>query len=185
MIGSLRGIILEKYLTAVLLEVHGVGYRVTLSTHALSACSSQGELFCYIHDHIREDAHELYGFLQSADMELFEQLISISGVGPKVALTILSLGTADTVCRAIMDGDLTRLTSVPGVGKKTAQKIILELKGQLVESDDASGEDHEVVEALQSLGYSASQARDVLKHVPSEITNPSDRVRQALKFLGK
>lgn len=183
MIGSLRGQLLEKGPTWLLLEVFGIGYRIRTSPAVLSNIHANGETFLYTHDHIREDVHDLFGFLSMDDLELFEQLLSISGVGPKSALTIMSVGTADQVRKAIMSGDIAMLTSVPGVGKKTAQKIVLELKGQLVDADSGEGPDTDVVDALVGLGYSAQQSRDVLKYVKA--TEPSEKIREALKYLSK
>lgn len=185
MIGSLRGRVLEYSANAVLVEVYGIGYRVLVPTSVVTLLKTNEEVFFYIHDHIREDAHDLYGFISSADLGLFDQLLTISGVGPKVAMTILGIGTADTVRHAIMSGDLDTLTSVPGVGKKTAQKIILELKGQLVESGGASPADQEVTQALQGLGYTAAQAREVVKQLSPELSTTSDRIREALRWLAK
>jgi Holliday junction DNA helicase RuvA len=183
MIGSLRGTLIELGVNWVLLEVGGVGYRVQLSSSVLSLLRTGQEQFFYIHEQLREDAHELYGFLASQDLVLFNKLLSVSGVGPKVAMTLLSLGSADAVQRAVMSGDLETLTSLPGVGKKTAQKIILELKGQLVEAEGVSSTDRDVADALQGMGYSAVQVRDALKQVPSEVTDPSERIRAALRLL--
>lgn len=185
MIGSLRGVILEYTVSTVLLEVGGVGYRVLVPSSVVTQLKTGDQAFFYTHDHVREDSHDLYGFLSSADLTLFDQLLGISGVGPKVAMTILGIGTADTVRRAIMAGDLETLTSVPGVGKKTAQKIILELKGQLVELAGSSPMDQEVIQALQGLGYTAVQAREVVKQLSPELTNTSDRIREALRWLAK
>jgi len=185
MIGSLRGRIQEVSGTSFLLEVSGVGYRIKVSPSVLSSLKVGGEAFLYIHDHVREDARDLYGFLSLEDLQLFEQLIGISGVGPKLGLTILSVGSVETVRRAIMSGDLVTLTSVPGIGKKTAQKIILELKGQLVEASLESSGDREVVEALQSLGYSSHQAREAMKGVSSDTKDVSERVREALRLLSR
>ncbi len=183
MIGSLRGKVIEKGPTWLLLEVFGIGYRIRTSPAILSTITSQGETFLYTHDHVREDVHELFGFLSMDDLELFDRLLSISGVGPKSALTIMSVGSADQVKKAIMSGDLAMLTSVPGVGKKTAQKIILELKGQLVDADTSEGPDTDVMDALIGLGYSTQQAKDVLKYVTA--TEPSEKIREALKYLSK
>lgn len=183
MIVSLRGRILEKAVNWVLLEVGGIGYKIGVSPAVLGQIHQDGETFLYVHHHVREDAEDLFGFLALADLELFHKLLSISGVGPKSAMTIMSVGPADQVRKAIMSGDLAMLTSVPGVGKKTAQKIILELKGQIVEPDDQANADIDVVDALVGLGYTAQQAKDVLKHVKSE--EPSDRIREALKYLAK
>ena len=176
---------IEKFNLSVLLEVAGIGYQVKLSPAALSDLKDGEEAFLYTHDHVREDSHDLYGFLESEDLILFEQLLGISGVGPKVAMTILSVGSADTVRRAVMNGDLATLTSVPGVGKKTAQKIILELKGQLVEATIESSADRDVIEALQSLGYSAQQAREAVKQISPDVVDTPARVREALRLLSK
>lgn len=185
MIGSLRGRLLEIAGMAALLEVGGVGYWLRVTPATLSRLNVGDEAFVYTHDHVREDAHELFGFLSSEDLRLFGQLLGISGVGPKSAMTIMSVGSADTVRRAIMAGDLETLTSVPGVGKKTAQKIILELKGQLVEAESEDSGEREVVDALVSLGYSASQARDALKSIPADVADTSERIREALRRLSK
>lgn len=185
MIGSLRGVVTDTFTGSLLLEVQGVGYCVHASNPTLSKLTAGVETRLYIHDHIREDSHDLYGFLSQEEQQFFEQLISISGVGPKVALALLS-GGFDAVRRAVMAGDLTMLTSIQGVGTKTAQKIVLELKGQLVDEEDAiEGGDQEVVDALVGLGYSASQARGAVKHLDPSVTDSSERVRQALKLLSK
>ncbi|MBP9762882.1 Holliday junction branch migration protein RuvA [Patescibacteria group bacterium] len=183
MIGSLRGTLIELGGNWVLLEVGGVGYRIQLSSSVLALLRVGQEQFFYIHEQLREDAHELYGFLSSQDLILFNKLLSVSGVGPKVAMTLLSLGSADAVQRAVMSGDLETLTSLPGVGKKTAQKIILELKGQLVEAEGVPSADRDVADALQGMGYSAAQVRDALKQIPSDLTDPSERIRAALRML--
>jgi holliday junction DNA helicase RuvA len=183
MFGSLRGRIISLHPTSVLLEVGGVGYRVNAAPSTVSKLAIGEEPLIFVHDHVREDARDLYGFLSEDELALFERLINISGVGPKAGMSILSVGSAEAMKRAIMAGDLTTLTSAPGVGMKIAQKIVLELKGQLVDADVATGPDREVVEALISLGYSASQARQALKAVSPEVTNVSDRVREALRNL--
>ncbi len=183
MIGSLRGTLIELAATWALLEVGGVGYRVQVSSSVLSLLHVGQEQFFYIHEQLREDAHELYGFLSSQDLALFTKLLSVSGVGPKVGMTLLSLGSADVVQRAVMQGDLETLTALPGVGKKTAQKIILELKGQLVDPEQVSSTDCDVADALQGMGYTAAQVRDALRVVSADIKDPSDRIRAALKVL--
>ncbi|KAA0206743.1 Holliday junction branch migration protein RuvA [Candidatus Uhrbacteria bacterium] len=183
MIASLRGSILEKGPNWVLIEVAGIGYRVRATPSLVSDLRQDVEAFIYIYHHVREDAEELFGFKSMADLDLFNSLLSISGVGPKAALTILSVGSSDQVKRAIMTGDLATLTSIPGVGKKTAQKIILELKGQLVEEDSSSGIDSDVLDALVGLGYPAQQAKDALKHVNAD--DPADKIKEALKLLAK
>lgn len=183
MIASLRGNILEKGPNWVLIEVAGIGYRVRSTPSLVSDLRQDADAFLYVHHHVREDAEDLFGFKSMADLDLFNSLLSISGVGPKAALTILSVGSSDQVKRAIMTGDLATLTSIPGVGKKTAQKIILELKGQLVEEDSSSGIDSDVLDALVGLGYSTQQAKDALKHVKTD--DPADKIKEALKLLAK
>lgn len=183
MIGSLRGEIIEISTSWILLEVGGVGYRVQIPLSLLSLLKQGQEQFVYIHEQLREDTHELYGFLSSQDLALFTKLLSVSGVGPKVAMTLLSMGSADTVQRAVMSGDLESLTSLPGVGKKTAQKIILELKGQLVEEEQVPSVDRDVADALQGMGYSSVQVRDALRQISSDVTDPSERIRAALRIL--
>jgi Holliday junction DNA helicase RuvA len=183
MIGSLRGVILEVNPPKILLEVASVGYVISMSHACLSGLRAGDEVFLHIHDHVREDSHDLFGFLSNEELRLFERVISISGVGPKIGLAILSSGNVDTVKKAMINGDLTTLTSVPGVGKKIAQKIILELKGQIVEEDISSIADQEVIDALVSLGYSIAQAKEAIKIIPSEITEVSERVRSALKMI--
>lgn len=185
MIGSLRGRVLEVHPTFALFEVNGIGFFLKASIPTLTSWKAGDERLVYIHDHVREDARDLYAFSTHDEMQFFEKLIAVSGVGPKVALTIMSAGSLDTVRRAVMAGDLATLTSVPGVGTKTAQKIVLELKGRLVEEDDAPPGDRDVMDALMSLGYSSSQARDALKHVSTSVTDTSERVREALRNLSK
>jgi Holliday junction DNA helicase RuvA len=183
MLGSLRGCIISLTPAQILLEVGGVGYRINAAPSTISRLAIGEEPLIFVHDHVREDAHDLYGFLSEDELALFERLIAISGVGPKAGMSILSIGSVEAMKKAIMAGDLTVLTSAPGIGMKIAQKIVLELKGQLVDADVATGPDREVVDALISLGYTASQARQGLKAVAPEITNVSDRVREALRNL--
>lgn len=185
MIGSLRGRVIDIHASFCLLEAGGVGYSVKAAPHTLSALKTGQDVFLHIHDVVREDARELYGFLSRPELELFERLLSVSGVGPKVALTVMSAGTPDALKRAILQGDLAFLTSVPGVGTKTAQKIILDLKGQLVEAGEYAGADGEVIEALVSLGYPAAKAREAVKAVSKDVTDVSERVREALRQLGR
>lgn len=183
MIGSLRGRVTSLSPVQALIEVGGIGYRVHGSPNTLSHLTMGEETLIYVHDHIREDAHDLFGFLSQEELSLFERLISISGVGPKAGMSILSVGSVESITRAIMNGDLSVLTSAPGVGTKIAQKIVLELKGILVDADLAPGPDREVVDALVSLGYSASQAKNALKMIPPDVTDVSERVKEALRNL--
>ncbi len=185
MIGSLRGRVIELHPSYLLLETAGVGYRVRTTPGVIGELKTNTDVFLYIHENIREDAHDLFGFLKSDDMDLFQSLLSVSGVGPKVALVLLSLGGANTVRNAILKGDITFITSAPGVGKKMAQKIFLELKGQLVEEETESALDKDVRDALVGLGYSSQQAHEAIKQISPETQDTSDRIREALRHLSR
>lgn len=187
MIRTLRGTVLEVHASFCILEVSGLGYEIRTTGSILSNLSGNTgqSTLLYIHDHIREDSHDVYGFVSYGDLELFERLLSVSGVGPKVALTLMSAGSAASVRKAILDGDLTFLTSIPGVGKKTAQKIVLDLKGRLVEEEGLGEGDAEVVDALVSLGYASGDARKAVQLISPDIVDVSARIREALKRLSK
>ena len=166
MIGFLRGVLLQKNPQDLLLDVGGVGYRVLapVSTFCkLGDHGAQAELL--IHTHVREDQLVLYGFATTAELELFEKLISVSGVGPKVALGILSGIETDDLVHAIRGNDLARLTRVPGVGKKTAERLVLELKDKMAhlktdssQPPPASPKRADLLSALANLGYSSAEA---------------------------
>lgn len=185
MIGSLRGTVLEVHSDFFLLEVQGVGYRVRAHSGQLAALQSGGLALMYIHEHIREDAHELFGFATYDELTTFELLLGVQGVGPKVGLAVCGSGKPDELRARVAKGDVDWLSSLPGIGKKTAQKIVLELKGQLVEPTGESQADAEVATALTNLGYSSFQAKDAIKCLSAEIVEPEARIRAALKILMK
>lgn len=185
MIGILRGEVIEKTTSVFILDVRGVGYEIKAHSRLLSELSVGDEPSIYIYEHIREDAHDLYGFATRDELEVFEILISINGIGPKVGLAICGSTTPGELRERVTKGDAGWFASLPGIGNKTAQKIILELKGQLVEVESSSEEDVELIEALKGLGYKSAQAKEVVKSVAIEITDPSERVREALKILSK
>jgi Holliday junction DNA helicase RuvA len=189
MISQLEGKIAGIKGNAVTLMVGGVGYQVFLSAYTLGKVAGQEQTLFYIHTHVREDMLALYGFLNEEELAMFELLISISGIGPKVALSILSIADVKTIRTAVVNKDPSILTRVSGVGKKTAERVIVELQNKV---DALSGEDQEnalsgqeALEALTSLGYSVSQAREALKLVAPDVQDVSARIRQALKNLGK
>lgn len=179
MIASISGTILTKGKDFAVVENHGIGYKIYIPGPILDALSVGATATLHTHDHIREDAHDLFGFTENTDLALFEKLISVSGVGPKMAMTVLSLG-ANRVRDAIAKGDVGILTSASGVGKKTAQKIVLDLKGILSEQGIAPA-DTDAVDALRRLGYSATEARDALAMVAGE--TPEEKIKAALKIL--
>lgn len=190
MIGQLTGQVSHKGDRFIILEVVGVGYHVNLSLETLKRVEKeQANLKFWTYLAVRENALDLYGFLEQRELEFFELLISVSGIGPKSAITILSLAPPETLEKAITSSDAGYLTKVSGIGKKSAEKIVLELKDKL--SDIAGLSDHELrgeseaIEALQALGYSLREAREALKNVPDTIIDTGEKVKQALKKLGK
>ncbi|MFZ2299779.1 MAG: Holliday junction branch migration protein RuvA [Candidatus Moraniibacteriota bacterium] len=189
MIAQLEGKIAGVRGNAVILMVGGVGYQVFLSAYTLGKVAGQEQVLLHIHTHVREDQLALYGFLSEDELSMFELLISISGIGPKVALSILSIADVKTIRTAIVNKDPSILTRVSGVGKKTAERVIVELQNKVesVDIEDQAGAlaGQDAIEALTSLGYSISQAREALKSVPTDVTDVGARIRQALKNLGK
>jgi len=186
MIGSIRGKIILKQERFVIVEAHGVGYKVSLSPDTISKLKDAEESFFYIHTHIREDAFDLYGFIDYEELEFFEMLINVSGIGPKGALAILTVANTDTLKRAIKTSDLPYLTKISGIGKKTAEKMVIELRDKIGEVATKGNlrEELDALEALKSLGYSQNEARETLKRVSPEL-DTNKKIREALKILGK
>lgn len=195
MIGFLRGVLLRKNPQELLLDVGGVGYRVLvpISTFCrLGELGAQAQL--QIHTHVREDQLVLYGFATATEQELFEKLIAVSGVGPKLALGVLSGIEADDLVHAIKANDVARLTRVPGVGKKTAERLILELKDKIGALSTAASEPAppspkraDLLSALANLGYSAAEAdraaAEVLRAQPEAPLG--DLLRAALRVISR
>jgi len=189
MISKISGKIILKTDKFVVIDVGGIGYKIGVSTDTLAKIKNKEEVSLWTHLHVREDALDLYGFEDLSELEFFEMLIGISGIGPKSALGIIGVAPIETLKKAIASGDNSYLTKVSGVGRKTAEKIVLELRDKLsalghkAEYGELSGE-LDATLALQSLGYTQNEARDALKKVPTDITNTSARVKEALKILG-
>ncbi len=178
----------EKF---VVVRAGDIGYKVFAGADTLAKMPQiGGGVKFWIHDHVREDARELYGFLHYAELELFEMLIAISGIGPKGALGILNIAPVDTLKKAIAAGDTSYLTRVSGIGKKIAEKVILELRekmagrGVSVTAPELKDE-ADALDALVSLGYSPREAREALSGVPAEGANLERRVKEALKKMNK
>lgn len=183
MIGYLEGKIRAVGDKFIILNVGGVGYKVYCDmSNYLNKAGENLELS--IHTIVREDALELFGFEKEEDLKLFEKLISISGIGPRGALQILTSAPSEKLFQAIQDGDLALLTSVQGIGKKTAEKIILELRGAISDLT-FSNKDEEVILALKSLGYSERDATQVVKTLDMKDAGTEEKIRKALKYLGK
>ncbi|MEA3226813.1 MAG: Holliday junction branch migration protein RuvA [Planctomycetota bacterium] len=184
MIITLKGKLTLKSDGWAVIETVGVGYQVFLSSGTLAELPDwQGEVELWTHEHIRDDARDLYGFQTQQERHLFLRLLDVSGVGPKMALNILSLGKAEEIERKIDEGDVTWISCVPGVGKKTAQKIILELKGCLAGVTAGDSASEEVVSALMNLGYPRDQARAAASGISEG--SVEGRLKTALKALAK
>ncbi|MGZ4691396.1 MAG: Holliday junction branch migration protein RuvA [Acidimicrobiia bacterium] len=192
MIGSVRGSVLERSATGeVLVEVGGVGYRCLVPLGAIPALAPAAQTFLFTHLHVREDAMTLYGFPTRDERDTFEVLIGASGVGPKLGLAMLSVHPPTALRRCVADDDLDSLCLVPGVGKRTAQKLMIELKNRLgvpdVDLVEPGGESRptarsEVRAALTELGYAPEEVRVALSELPSDGTI-GDLLRAALKRL--
>jgi Holliday junction DNA helicase RuvA len=184
MIARLRGTPVAHRPDGLVLDVDGVGYLVAATPSAVRKADGVGEVTLEIHTHVREDALQLYGFADTAERELFEHLLSVGGVGPKVALAIVSGSSPSELRRAIALEDTARFESIPGIGKKTAQRVVLELKekvGAGAPSPEATSDGHLVArDALVELGYSVADAERALAVVDPALP-AEERVREALK----
>ena len=191
MIGRLSGQLLQKNPPQVLLDVHGVGYELDVPMSTFYNLPETGQpAMLLTHLAIREDGHFLYGFLTENERFAFRQLLKISGIGARTALSVLSGLSVDDLAAAVAQQEIGRLTRVPGIGKKTAERLLLELKGKLAEStaigalpavDDAS---QDILNALLALGYNDKEAGAAMKQLPTGV-GTSDGIRQALKLLSK
>ncbi len=174
-----------------MIDVGGIGYRVFASPDVLRKAKKEETIKLWTHLHVREDGMELYGFSQYAELDFFETLIQISGIGPKSALGVLSVAPLDILKRAIASGETSYLTQVSGIGKKIAEKIILELRDKLgkvgfgAEEGGFMKEEEDVLRALRVLGYSYQEAREAIKQLPPDIVGTQGRVKEALKILSK
>ena len=190
MIGRISGVLAEKNPPQVLVVAAGVGYEIDVPMSTFYPLPRAGEEVTLLtHLVVREDAHLLYGFLTAAERAAFRQLLKISGVGPKVALSVLSGLSVDDLAAAVATEDAARLTKVPGIGKKTAERLVLELRDKLpkvalVARTDGRAASGEVVSALLALGYNDREAQAAAKGLPADL-QLADAIRQALKALAK
>lgn len=192
MISHLSGKALHTTDKSVTLDVSGVGYLVYTTTDTLFQINSLGEntVHLWTHMSVRENAIELFGFFNIEELEFFQMLIEISGIGPRGALGIIGMGSVDTLKNAIASGDTGYLTKVSGIGRKTAEKIVLELRDKLslrghsAESGTLRSES-DVAQALMSLGYQQHEIREALKDLPPTAIDTNSRIKEALKILGK
>lgn len=187
MIAKVEGIVWDinpKFLTV---GVGGIGFKIYATSETKEVSQKGADISLFTHLAVREDALDLYGFLTEEELNFFEMLISISGIGPKTALNVLNVSSVLALKRAIGANDISHLTKVSGIGKKVAEKIVLELKDKVsADTSDISLRDEvDAIEALKSLGYSQKDAREALKQVEKSFTKTGDRIKEALKILGK
>lgn len=192
MISRLTGTIAHIDPKYIVLDVGGVGYKVFTTVDSLSKLGKEKEATTFwTYLAVRENALDLYGFSSLSELNFFELLITVSGIGPKTALGILNAAPVSALETAIQTGDTSHLTKVSGIGKKVAEKLVLELKDKVEkishteESKTAMKTESDALEALKALGYSQHEAREALKELPKSITKTSDRIKEALKILGK
>lgn len=190
MIGALRGIADTPITNPLLLMVGGVGYRVAVPEQVRKDIRRDEPVTLYIHTHVREDALDLYGFLTKEELTLFELLLSVSGIGPKTSLAIVDRGAAG-VRSAIAAADVSFFTTIPRLGKKNAQKIIIDLKSKIGSIEelnltaDERGETKDLLEALESMGFAKKEAITAINQIKTTDVSMEERLRQALKLLSK
>lgn len=188
MISSLSGTVRHKDLHYLVVDVGGVGYKIAVTTETALEASPSSPIFLWTYLAVRETALDLFGFPEKEGLETFELLITISGIGPKTALGILNVASPATLRQAVASADTSYLTRVSGIGRKNAEKIVLELKDKLKfsESDrSVAASEGDALEALVSLGYSERDAREALKKVSKDIKDAGKRVKSALKLLSR
>ena len=186
MIAQLHGSVLQKNLGGVVIDVGGVGYKVFTSASTLEKihAGETATLFTYLA--VRENAMDLYGFFSEEERDFFELLITVPGIGPRSGITILSLTAVPALQNAIASEDYTYLTKVSGIGRKTAEKIVVGLKDKVgVATAPQSQGMNDVVDVLESLGYSAREVQEALRKIPKETTDTGERVKAALKSLSE
>ncbi len=196
MIAHLTGKIIARDEDSIVVDVAGVGYGVHISAHTHEKVATVNDISLFVYTHVREQEITLYGFMAQEEKELFVALLTISGVGPKAAMNILSIAPPQTILTAIAHSDASLLTKVSGIGKKTAERIVLELHNKVQklrenmpqDSDTHSTDDIDAIDALVGLGYSVAEARDALRAVSSDLpptATMTDRIRAALKYAGQ
>lgn len=187
MISHIKGTVLHTEPGVVIIDVGGVGYTVHVARDTASKIKIGATALFWTHMAVRETAMELFGFADRDELAFFEMLLGVPGIGPRSALAVLSLAKPEVLKKAVAEENITYLTKVSGIGKKTAERIIVTLKDKFTKDGGIAGElgdDADVVEVLVSLGYSQTQARDAVKKIDETKVGASERVKDALKILG-
>ncbi len=191
MLSFIKGKVKFREGNFLVVENNGLGYKIFVSAEIFLKAKPEETIELYLHQHVREDALQLFGFEEYEELKLFEQLISISGIGPKTALGVFAEASLADIISAIVNGDASILKKVSGIGNKTAERIVLELKNKItagtavnkLKSKEELNTDGDAVEALVSLGYSTGQAKEALNKVSKDVQDVREKVRQALKNL--
>jgi Holliday junction DNA helicase RuvA len=192
MISYLKGKVVLFRWGLIILDVNGVGYKVCVNPQINiknNIIDTKEDVELFVYENIREDTDDLYGFLTYQELELFEKLISVNGVGPKAGINIMSSGKPEAIISAILSDNLGFFTAVSGIGKKAAAKIILELKSKIGGGTDIElgqfDQSNDVIDALEALGYKKQELTTILSKIPKEIVATEDKIRWCLKNLGK
>ena len=190
MIRQISGTVIHKDESSVILDTGGVGYKVFVAadTNEALVASDGAPVTLWTHLAVRENAMDLYGFLSPKELDFFEMMIGISGIGPKKAMGIISAASFQTIRRAVGAGDSSFLQKIPGVGRKNAEKIIMELSDKLSRDEEDGAvvkEEIDAHEALKALGYSFKEAKEALALVGKDVQGTNERIRAALKVLGR
>jgi Holliday junction DNA helicase RuvA len=190
MIGLLTGTVYQKLKNPIILMVGGVGYCVHVPPNVLNVLTQDATHTLFIHTHVRDDALDLYGFSSQDQLDLFTLLLTVSGIGPRTALAIIDRG-APEIYKAIAKGDVDFFTTIPRLGKKNAQKIIIELKsklgsiGDLDLSEDISGQTGQLLDALMAMGFARKEAIVAIKKLTTSEQTLEQKIRKSLQFLGR
>jgi len=188
MIGSIKGLVTHKSTNYLIVETQGVGYKVFVTPPVLLGAKLNQEISLVILTYVREDQISLYGFPTLPELEFFELVLTVSGVGPKSGLGIMSLASLEMIKSAIVSEDPSVFTKVSGIGRKTAERVIIELKDKLKDEKSSmpvAKEHSDAMDALVALGYNQQQARDALKNVPKDVKDLQTKIKMALKSLNK
>lgn len=188
MISYISGNIIHIADKFVIIETNGIGYKVFLPIDTILKCEEEKTKSFWTYLAVRENSLDLYGFETKEENAFFELLLDVSGIGPKSALSILNVAPVLTLQKAIATGDTSYLNKVSGIGKKTAEKIIIELRDKLQSYKNEDGirslrDEGDIIEALKALGYSQVEARDAVKKIPNEIQKTTDKIKEALRIL--
>ncbi len=192
MLAYIEGELIKKTNNAAIIKTAGLAYKIFIKEKDILSLNLGDKVALCLHHHVKEDASDLYGFYTWPEQEMFNLLLSVSGVGPKSALAILSLASINDICQAVLSNQSEMLTKVAGIGKKTAARLVLELKnkldsfsGNLDEKNQAFSFTSDELDALMSLGYSLLEAREALNLVDNKIEDSGEKIKAALKIIGK